>query len=297
MDPEQLGSSRLNAERSLHLFERRLEQELKDQYHYFMRKSKGLDHRDPVNSQEGTKHDTVYQLSSLQEIYCTTTLGLLRNPKIDNFKSRITPHRCNKETNSTANTKRRVLATTALIFVSVGLLSQAVIAYKLFLQKLWQDRLQCDEQLPAHLKQEWNQLLQTIPKLSQLKINRNVTCSNAVNIQIHGFCDSSQRAYVACLYIRSTDNTNKIFCELLCSTSKVAPQKQLTIPRLELSAGTLLSKLYKKAIGALKLTINESYIWTDTSIVLTWIQGPPNKWKTFVGNRDDLIQEETASAS
>jgi len=65
MDPKQLGSSRLAAERRLHIFERRLEQELKDQYHCFMRKSKGLDHKDPVNSQEGKKHATVYQSSSL----------------------------------------------------------------------------------------------------------------------------------------------------------------------------------------------------------------------------------------
>ena len=66
MDPKQLGSSRLAADRRLHIFERRLEQELKDQVHSFKRKSKGLDHRVPVNSQEGTKHATVYQLSSLQ---------------------------------------------------------------------------------------------------------------------------------------------------------------------------------------------------------------------------------------
>jgi len=66
MDPKQLGTSRVAAERRLHIFERRLEQDLKDQYNYFMRKSKGLDHRDPVKSQEGTKHATVYQLSSLQ---------------------------------------------------------------------------------------------------------------------------------------------------------------------------------------------------------------------------------------
>jgi len=36
---------------------------------------------------------------------------------------------------------------------------------------------------------------------------------------------------------------------------------------------------------------------TDSSFVLKWIQGPPNKWKTFVGNRVATIQEETASAS
>ena len=51
--PKQLTSSRLSAERRLHAIERRLEREkeLKDQYHYFMRKSKGTDHRVPVNSQ------------------------------------------------------------------------------------------------------------------------------------------------------------------------------------------------------------------------------------------------------
>jgi len=65
-DPKLLGSSRLTADRSLHIFERRLEQELRDQYHYLMRKSKGLDHRDPVNSQQWKKHATVYQFSSLQ---------------------------------------------------------------------------------------------------------------------------------------------------------------------------------------------------------------------------------------
>jgi len=200
-------------------------------------------------------------------------------------------------TNSTASTKRKVLAITASIIDPPGLLSPAVIPYKIFLQKLWQDKLQCDELIPAHLQQEWNHLLQTIHKLSQLKINRKVICSNAVNIQLHGFCDSSERAYGACLYMRSTDSNKKAFCELLCSTSKVAPLKQLTILRLELCAATLLSKLYKKTIDALNLTLHESYLWTDTSILLTWIQGPPNKWKIFVGNRVALIQEETASAT
>jgi len=176
-------------------------------------------------------------------------------------------------TDSTASTKRRVLATTASIFDPLGLLSPAVITYKMFLQKLWQDNLQWDELLPSHLQQVWNQLLQTIT----LKINRKVICSNAINIQLHGFCDSSERAYGACLYIRSTDSNKKATCELLCSTSKVVPLKQLTITRLEFCAATLLFKLYKKTIRALSFTIDEFYLWTDSSILLIWIQGPPNK--------------------
>jgi hypothetical protein len=46
---------------------------------------------------------------------------------------------------------------------------------------------------------------------------------------------------------------------------------------------------------AFKNTTNEPYLWTDSSIVLTWIQGPPNKWRTFVGNKVAIIHEKTAS--
>jgi hypothetical protein len=122
-----------------------------------------------------------------------------------------------------------------------------------------------------------------------MKINRKVIWSNATNLQLHGFCNSSERAYGACLYIRSTDN--KTSCEFPCSTSNVAPLKQIPIPRLELCVATLLTKLYKKATCALNMKIDKSYLWTDPSIILTWIQGPPNKWKEFVGkSRQDTIR-------
>jgi len=186
MDPKQLGSSRLAAERSLHIFELRLEQELKEKYNYFMRKFKGLDHGDPVNSQEGRDMLLSTNRPVFREINSPTTLGLLRNPKnylqVKNNTTQV------QKPNSTASTKQKVLDTTASIFDPLGLLSPPVITLKIFLQKLWQDKLKWDELLTAHLQQEWNHLLQTIPKLSQLKINRKVICSNADNIQLHGIC-------------------------------------------------------------------------------------------------------------
>jgi len=54
MDPKQLGSSRLFAERRLHAIERRLERQpdLKIQCHEFMMEYEELGHMEPVNSQE-----------------------------------------------------------------------------------------------------------------------------------------------------------------------------------------------------------------------------------------------------
>jgi hypothetical protein len=73
------------------------------------------------------------QTLSLDNEDGVTTFGLLWNPQNDQLqvKSNFTQEQA---ADSTASTKRKVLATTASIFDPLGLLSPAVIAYKTFLQ-------------------------------------------------------------------------------------------------------------------------------------------------------------------
>jgi hypothetical protein len=149
----------------------------------------------------------------------------------------------------------------------------------MFLQQLWLHKLDWDTQLPTSLQEQWNQLLHVIPHLFHIKVPRKVICFDAINVQIHVFCDSSETAYGSCLYIRSMDGNEQICCKLLCSTSKVAPIKQLTIPRLEICAAVLLAKLFRRATSFLKTTVHDCYLWKDSSIVLTWIQGTSRHWK------------------
>ena len=80
---------------------------------------------------------------------------------------------------------------------------------------------------------------------------------------------------------------------LVCSKTKVAPLKSVTIPRLELTAATLLARLSRYVSTTLNLTTCPVYLWTDSNVALTWILilSHPSRWKDFVRNRVSLIQE------
>ncbi|GBN81664.1 hypothetical protein AVEN_90378-1, partial [Araneus ventricosus] len=114
--------------------------------------------------------------------------------------------------------------------------------------------------------------------------------SRILRIEIHGFSDASERAYAAVLYLKCFTESGQFKTSLLCSKSRVAPLKTLTIPRLELSAALLLSRLVKKFVPILQLPIDEISLWTDSTIVLAWIKTEPHKLKTFVSNRVAEIQ-------
>jgi hypothetical protein len=65
-------------------------------------------------------------------------------------------------------------------------------------------------------------------------------------IQLHGFCDSNEKAYGACLYLRSVNQQGEVTTKLLCSKSRVAPLNKITLPRLELCGALLLAQKKKK---------------------------------------------------
>ena len=106
--------------------------------------------------------------------------------------------------------------------------------------------------------------------------------------------DSSSYAYGACIYIRCTDEFSQTTCNLLCAKSRVAPLKVITIPRLELCGALLLAQLFEKAVGSLKMDFDKAVLWSDSTIVLSWISSSSSILKTFVANRSSEIQKLTS---
>jgi len=115
--------------------------------------------------------------------------------------------------------------------------------------------------------------------LNELKINRlSISEVNADEIQLHGFADASQSAYDACFYIRTRNATGNYKIQLLISKSRVAPIKAVSLPRLELCAAVLLARLQEKVINSINIPKLRNFLWTDSTITLSWIKAFSRKW-------------------
>ncbi|XP_071648620.1 uncharacterized protein [Temnothorax longispinosus] len=101
---------------------------------------------------------------------------------------------------------------------------------------------------------------------------------------------------MAAVVFITVHGSNGTTISLVCSKTKVAPLKRLTIPRLELTAALLLSRLMQYVQATLKLNVTATHLWTDSVVTLTWIKSHASRWKDFGRNRVSQIQELTANA-
>lgn len=95
-------------------------------------------------------------------------------------------------------------------------------------------------------------------------------------VQVHGFSDASRNGLAAIVYLRVSNN-NRALSSLLCAKTKVEPLKRHTIPRLELLAFLMLTRLISLVLKTLNLSVTIPYMCTDSSIVYTWVTNHPSK--------------------
>ncbi|XP_033314648.1 uncharacterized protein LOC117213409 [Bombus bifarius] len=164
--------------------------------------------------------------------------------------------------NSTASriTKRTISSEIAKIYDPLGLLAPVIVRAKMLLQRLWTLKIDWDESLPADVHTEWSKYYAQLPLLNNVKFPRKTIIKAAAEMNY---------------------------------TGSVAPLKSQTIPRLELSGALLLASLATTVLQVLPSNISRTVYWTDSTIVLHWINTSPHTLKTFVANRVTEIQQKT----
>lgn len=218
------------------------------------------------------------------------TLGLIWYCDTDSFSFSINVNLHTKVT------KRNILSVVSQIFDPLGLVGPCVIDAKIIMQSLWVNKCEWDEELSHDLASQWYSFYSTLNHLNKLKIPRWVSCAYNIN-DIHVFTDASEKAYGACLYVRTVDDSGVVTVNLLTAKSRVAPIKPTTTPRLELCAALLGTRLCTKVKESLTIPIRTCRFWCDSTIVLGWLSTSANQLKQFVRNRANEIQESTSGCT
>lgn len=190
-------------------------------------------------------------------------------------------------------TRRTLLSDLNRVFDPLGFLSPVLLKGKIFLQQVWTLKVGWDSPLPTEIAEKWESFIYELQKLKELTIPRKAKQASGCDFQIHGFSDASQEAYGACVYIRTRDENGQFYTRLLCSKTRVAPLKGSTIPRLELNGALLLSQLVERVSKAWSVDCRSCRLWTDSTIVLGWLNAQAARLKVYVSNRVEQILEIT----
>lgn len=188
-------------------------------------------------------------------------------------------------------TKREILTKSARFYDPNGFIAPILVVPKLILQEAWKIKgLKWDDGVPDELAKAWFEFENGLPMLNDYKIPRWIqTCQNRY-MQLHGFCDASKKAYGIVIYARVIDENNAAHCSILFAKSRVAPLQELTIPRLELQAAVLLCEYMREIREKCEFNNADTFLWSDSMVVLHWIKKNPYELKTFVCNRIKKIQ-------
>ena len=117
------------------------------------------------------------------------------------------------------------MKTTASTFDPLGLVSPIIIYPRTIVQELWAKKLDWDESIDEESARRWEEGLINILKVPQLTFKRWIYDSPDVKLELHVFCDSSERAFSATIYSMVVYREGEVFTNLVMSKSRVSLSK------------------------------------------------------------------------
>jgi len=146
------------------------------------------------------------------------------------------------------------------IYDPLGFVAPLILPAKIILRDLCRKRLDWDDRISPEDLTHWEDWLQELPKLEQFTVKRCLKPRNfgrIVSSQLHSFADASQEGYGAVTYLRIVNENGDAHCAFLMGKSRQTPQKSITIPRLELSAAVVATRLNKMMRCELDIAIDD----------------------------------------
>ncbi|KAK7886828.1 hypothetical protein WMY93_026449 [Mugilogobius chulae] len=164
-------------------------------------------------------------------------------------------------------TRRGLLSYLSSMYDPLGFIAPISLPGKILLQELCRRKCGWDSELPPDIQQRWTKWFRDLPKLSEFKVGRCIKpCQfkSPVKAQMHHFSDASENGYGAVSYLRLESGMD-VHVAFLQGKARVTPLKQVTIPRLELTAAVLAVRMDNMLRAELQLSLESSIFWTDST--------------------------------
>ena len=183
-------------------------------------------------------------------------------------------------------TRRHCVAKVAEIFDISGKLTPITAAMKLDLHELVLRKLDWDDVVPDTLRPIWNSHFEMMNEINNIKFNRAVVPEDAVNLNIETleFGDASKQIACVAVYARFKRRNGYFSCQLVFARSKLVPS-ELSQPRAELFAALLNTHTGEVVRRSFQKRHQNSVRFSDSQIVLYWINNEDRPLKQWVRNR------------
>ena len=135
-------------------------------------------------------------------------------------------------------TRRGILSIVSSVYDPLGFLAPVLLKGKQILQEICKEQRDWDDPLPEPILKRWRNWCNELKSLEELANDFKVKL-----IELQHFSDASSLGYGECSYARFIDENDKVHCTLLFAKARVTPLKQVSIPRLELTAALLSVKI------------------------------------------------------
>ena len=192
-------------------------------------------------------------------------------------------------------TKREVLSTLSKVYDPIGIVGPVTVIAKLIFQDICKENKDWDKPVSPEIEMRWKKWIQAVSRLTDLEIPRCIMPASGgpCKISLHVFGDTSKVAYCAAVYL-AWHNDSQSGAHLVTAKTRLPPiKKEMTIPRLELTAARIAARLLKTVRETLKnWEPEELVLWSDSRTVLHWLENR-GQYRQFVQRRVDEIQELT----
>ena len=194
-------------------------------------------------------------------------------------------------------TRRGVLSMVNSLYDPLGFVAPVTIQGRLLLRELSKQAEDWDSLLPGDMEGEWTTWKTSLQDLQKLQIPRpysSFSLSDAQDKELFVFSDASVKAISAVVYLKLTTEDGKSKVSFVFGKARLAPQPEITVPRLELCAAVLAVEIAELVVEEMDLNFDRITYYSDSKVVLGYIHNQARRFYVYVNNRVQRIRQSSS---